>query len=279
MQRAWDKRILLVGICVVAIVCVASGGAATDPNGVLRKSLMEIRAGGRTIAENPAALESRALQLIKDHNTPSEKGMIYATIASVYSDRGFGPGDEGKTRASKTVEYARKALENPLGVLTACRMYGRLTDGLNAASRGQVPNDRWPEARREAIVPCLKGLKLALDNKVPKERPTPPPRVPLPNILGGGGRAGEEKRRKYEEYLTAYRGYRYLDELYEERWALTQQCAGLYSSEPYDVEEFRSYAQKILVGHDEEVTELVQFVQGRIDALRGPAAPAPAKTP
>jgi hypothetical protein len=272
MKSVWHRGVPLVGVCVIAIFSVSRGIASADPNEVLKKQLMEIRAGGRTIAEDSAALESRALQLIRDHNTPSEKGMIYATIASVYSDRGFGSSDEGQRRAGKTIEYAKKALDYPLDVLTACRVYGRLTGGLSATGMRGAPKDRWREVRREAVVPCLKGLKLALDNKAPRERPKPPPQVPIPSGPTFDERVLEEWKRKHEGHALAVKQYWYLSELYEQRWALTQRCAGLYSSEPYDLEEFRSYAQKYLGGHDEVVKDLVQLVESRIAVMRGPVA-------
>ncbi|MHC4752199.1 MAG: hypothetical protein ACYTFW_20295 [Planctomycetota bacterium] len=38
----------------------------------------------------------------------------------------------------------------------------------------------------------------------------------------------------------------------------------MYSEEPYDTQELREYAQKILIGYDEVVNELIVQVEKRI---------------
>jgi hypothetical protein len=266
MRRIKTSRGRLVEAAVIAVCLMSSGAAGADPNEAFTKRLMEIRAGGGTGTQDAAKLEAEGLQLIPDHNTPAEKGRIYATIALVYCERGFGrcPPEETKVRLAKTIEYTNKALACPLDAPTACNMYGRLSDAINVSARGG-PKDKWPEARRAAIVPCLKGLKLALGHKAPKERPDSPPAVGVPFILTPDGRLPEDERERYEKQRAARKEYDRLRELYFQRWALTQRCGALYSREPYDAPECRAFAEKILVGHEEAVNEIMQLVEAKIE--------------
>lgn len=266
MQPRVHNYVVVVGI-TVAIVCLASSGVVSDdPKQVLERRLVKIRAAGRRGTTDAGALEAQCLQLVKDHNTPAGKGMIYATIALVYCERGFGRSDERRTRVAKTLEYAKKALEHPLDVLSGCRMQGRLADAI-IISAWRGPRDKWIQARRQAVAPCLRGLKLAMDNKAPKDRPDPPPMVPLPHIISpNGGRAYQEKHRRYEQYVVACREYRHLCELHNQRRALTRRCVTLYSEEPHDTEEFRGYAQKMLVGYEDVVQDLTAQVEAAVAA-------------
>ncbi len=141
-------------------------------------------------------------------------------------------------------------------------MYGRLTDAIIIDGM-EGPADKWSEVRRAAIVPCLKGLKLALDNKAPKERPEPPPAIVVPNIITPAtGNSHQEARRKYEEQLATRKRYDHLESLYVQRWAMMHRCKTLYSRQPDDPNEFRAYARKMLTGHDEALNDVIRLVTG-----------------
>jgi hypothetical protein len=272
MKPSSQKRSCAIEVCAILIWLAEPVIASNDPNEMLARRLIEIRADGRTATEDPCALEARCLQLLADHNAPSQRGMIYATIASVYSERGY-PSSLGQKkqqqRLAKTAEYARKALEYPLDVLRACKMYGALTDAIIIGGR-RGPKDKWLDVRREAIVPCLMGLKLALDNKAPKDRPSPP-LATIRHVLSGSRTfvpqdANEVARR--EQQSAARKQYERLRELYMQRRALTERSVALYAEEPYDTEELRALVRKMLPAHDEAVNELVQLVEGRIAARK-----------
>lgn len=262
------KRSSVIKAYVILVWLAGPVIAADDPNAVLERRLVEIRAGSRTASEDPCALEAKCLLLLGDYSAPSQRGMIYATMASVYSERGY-PSSLGENKQqqqlAKTTEYAKKALEHPLDALTACRMYGALGDAITISGR-RGPVDRWPEVRREAIVPCLKGLKLALDNKAPKDRPSPP-LVTIRHVLSGSSTltpqdANETARR--ERQLAARKEYEHLRDLHVQRQALTGRAVTLYAEEPYNTEELRALLRKMLSGHDEAANELVQLVEARI---------------
>ena len=252
---------------VVVLACTVSlGMAQTDPNEGVSKRLLEIRAGGRGGTEAPSVLEEKCLKLVSDHNNPSDKGRIYATITLVYAERvpGSLPEDERRIRLTKTAQYANEALGFPLDVPVACRIYGVLGDAITISALDD-PKSNWAEARRRAIAPCLKGLRLALDSNAPKERPASPPMIVVPHVLSPQETPGiREARRRYEEQLAARKQYERLEALYIQRRALVQRCGDLYSREPDNVEEFQNLAGTILAGHDDVVKELTDLVRTRI---------------
>lgn len=269
MRPFHDRRSKIV-MSFATLWLFAPGIMWADPNDALARRLTRIRADSRAASVDKAALESRCLELLADYNTPSQRGKIYAAVAAAYSERGFGVSTDRATSIAKTIEFATKALDCPLDVPTACHMYGRMTDALIASGK-EAPADKWPQIRRAAIVPCLKGLKLALDNKAPRERPQSPPKVTVPNIIRiGGTQTDQERRRRYEEQLEARRQYDRMEELYSQRRVLTQLCAALYARPPYDSDEFRTYAQQILVGQDEGLSEIIRCVNEQIELMKNP---------
>ncbi|HDL64122.1 MAG TPA: hypothetical protein ENH12_01890 [Proteobacteria bacterium] len=121
-------------------------------------------------------LEIECLKLLKKFDSPEDKGEIYATVAFIYSDKGYNPlAGDITGQLSKTIEYCKKALEYPLNVVTACQIYSSWADALQIKYRN-TDGGKFATARRQIIIPCLEGLKLILDNKVPEKRQPPPPR-------------------------------------------------------------------------------------------------------
>ena len=205
-------------------------------------------------------LRTTVLELLKDHNSPEDKGKIYAKIASMYAGHGYSSPND--IRIAKTVEYCRKALEQPLDLITTCEMYSRLSDS-QIAPYLDGPEIEFTKARKEAIVTCLTGLKLVLDNNVPNELKKPP---------GGGGfytvdgdpnnpeyrRTIEELRKKNELSLAERRKWEFEQKLYILRRASIDGCAGLYAYKPpYDTNELENFARDILKGHEDAVDEII----------------------
>jgi len=182
-----------------------------------------------------AKLEAECLKLVKDHNSPGESGKIYATIALIYSEKGYSSSED--LRIPKALKYCKKALEYPLEVTTACRMYGRWADSL-MVTYWSYPEEEFVKRRREAIVLCLTGLKLALDNKAPKEYPKAPP-VGKYHIHPEKGPIYEEAVRKHKQQLAARKKWELENKLYFQRKALTHRCVSLYSHKPYDTDELK----------------------------------------
>ncbi|MHC4558143.1 MAG: hypothetical protein ACYS80_12665 [Planctomycetota bacterium] len=67
-----------------------------------------------------------------------------------------------------------------------------------------------------------------------------------------------------ERQRAEWKHFRHLCSLQRERNTLTRRCLTMYSEEPYDTQELREYAQKILIGYDEVVNELIVQVEKRI---------------
>ena len=207
-----------------------------------------------------ARLEAECLELIEDFNSPANLGKIYATIAGIYSDTGFTSKD---VQLPKTIEYAKKALEYPLDVPTKCHMYGRWADVLIVkALRG--PQEDMVEKRREAIVPILQGLKLALDYNAPKEMPKPLA-VDLFTLRGDiNSPANQKMLKKHEEQVAARKKADFLETLYFKRESLMRKCITLYSQKPYDTNELIDFASKILSKRKDVVEELVSELRAAI---------------
>lgn len=239
----------------------------------LKKKLGPIRVQNVGKGTDWAKLEAECLELTRDFNSPANLGRIYATIAGIYSDAGFTSKD---VQLPKTIEYAKKALEYPLDVPTQCHMYGRWGDVLfGQAFDG--PKEDMALMRREAIVPILRGLKIALDHNAPKESQNPPP-VHLFDIGGPKDSPAYQRMvKKHEEQLAARKKVDLLNTLYSERWALTQRCITLYSQEPYDTAELIDLASEILPEHKDAVDDLVAEVKAAIAKKEKSAPQGPSK--
>lgn len=225
----------------------------------LKPRLATIRAENKGKGTDWAKLETQCLNLIKDHNSPVEKGEIYSTIALIYAEKGYSSPQD--VRIPKAIEYCRKALQHPLEVITACEMYGRWTGALMAKYRNS-PENEFVTRRQEAATRCLTGLKLALDNKAPKKREPPPPvfRYNIPPSSPNYDEMFEKHRRQ----LAAYKKWEFTNGLYKQREALTQRCVTLYTHKPYATNELRLLAEKILKKYDAAVEKLIALVEAEI---------------
>ncbi len=226
----------------------------------LEKGLAAIRSQNVGKGTDWAKLEAESLELAKDFDSPADLGRIYATIARIYSDAGFTSKD---AQIPKTIEYAKKALGYPLDVPTQCYMYGKWGGALIAKSSG-YPKEEMAKVRREAVVPILRGLKLALDNKAPKEIQEPP-LFKIFHLYGQKNSPYNQKQlKKQEEQVAIQEKVKLLNELYIQRLALTQRCVTLYSRKPYETDELFDMASEILAKHKDFVEELVSEVETEI---------------
>jgi len=271
MKSRYSKSFSVLGVVMVifslGLPCVACGDL--DEN--FEKQLLRIRnkSVSTDTLEERALWEENCLKLIKDHNSPTEKGMIYATVTLLYARKGLTLPNEKETRFAKIFGYGKKAIEHPIpDVLISCEVHGRLAGAMFVKAR-EGPRERFAEGRREAIVTCLKGLKVALDNKAPRERPDFPPPMFVPHIITPNkGPKYQEAMAKYRKQLAEWERFRYLCKLYNERHALTSQCVTFYSEKPYDTEELREYAQKILAGYEDVVNDVVGQLEKRISTRK-----------
>ena len=256
----------LVVFVYVVLIGLVNGSA--DERLHLDGQLRAIRYAQRNEDTNLSILETACLNLVADHNLPWEKGKIYATIALVYSDRGYGL-DDDPNRVAKTYQYSIKALAYPLDPLLACHMYTRGSDAIVAQSR-RDPNLLFAEAREKAIDLCLKGLKLALDNNARKEYPKAPPAfvrietapdTPVEHVIKLYNRQVEAREKWLNE--TEFCGL---------RQGLFTRCLSFYACEPNDRDAFRKKVRKILKGHEDVAGELM--MDCRIQSHRRRAEPA-----
>lgn len=226
----------------------------------LDKKLAPIRGQGMRAGTDWAKLETECLELVEDFNSPENLGAIYATIVRIYSGKGFTSKD---VQLPKTIEYAKKALEYPLDVPTKCHMYGRWGDVLIVQAL-DGPEEDMIKKRREAIVPILQGLRLALDNRAPKEIQKLPAVDPF--ILRGDANSPANQRRlkKHEEQLAARKKVDFLNALYYERRGYARRCVTLYSQEPYDTPELINLASKIIPEHKDAIDDLITEVKAAI---------------
>jgi len=207
-------------------------------------------------------LEAECLNLLKEYESPEDKGKIYAAIALTYSKSGYSSRED--IRIPKSIKYCKKALQYPLEVTTACEMYGRWTGAL-MVKYWDSEKEEFVKRRQEAIVPCLTGLKLALDNKAPKKR-QPPPAVGIYHISPSSPHY-QKVMKKYKEELAARKKWEFENKLYNSRRALTQSCVSLYSHEPYDTDELEQLASEILKD-DEAIREILAEVRSKISPKR-----------
>ena len=247
-----SSMVVFVYVLLICLVLCAAEEIST-----LDRQLSTIRYSQRNDDTNVSILETECLNLVADHNAPSDKGKIYATIASAYSDRGYGP-DDDPNRPARTYQYAMMALEYPLEPLTACYMYTRGSDGVMAQS-WHDPNIPFIEARDKAAELCLKGLKLALDNDAPKE--FPPSLGPVARFGVGPGTPLEGVIRWHNRQIEAREKWLCEAELYGLRQGLFKRCVFLCSRKPHDREAFKNKAKKILKGHEGIVNELISALK------------------
>ena len=253
MERTYSlpRRLAAAAFIHTLLVCFAYCSAGEISN--LDPRLRTFRYSVRNDDMNLAILETECLTLIPDHNAPSDKGKIYAAMAFIYSDRGYGP-DDDPNMAAQAFRYAVKALEYPLDPLTACYMHARASDALVAQFRSD-PNKPFREAREQAADLCLKGLKLALDNNAPKEYPNAPAAFSSINIELGTPL--QRMIKLHNRQIEARGKWLYETEFSGLRQALFKRCLSLYPHKPHDREAFRNKVQKILKGHDQTAAELI----------------------
>jgi hypothetical protein len=226
------------------------------------------RSIGRITAQNDgteatlARLEPQLLALLQDHQSPEEKGIIYASIAHMYAQKGYTPPDDPRT--AKRLTYVKLALQQPLDPLNVCRMYSIWSDSGFSFS---LPPEKLATARRKAALIALMGLRSALEH-------APATKVPVPAVDGyvvdGPSvdvRASEaENRRQMEANVHA----RHLNELLEYREAFVRRCLDLYSRRPYDPEELRDFSEILLAGHDDVVKDIMEKLAARMEKMAPP---------
>jgi len=260
-------------VFIIFLACSECFSAEADEQLEQRLGAIRSQTMGKRVTtdwETWEKAEAQLLDLVKDYNSPAEKGKIYSTIARTFSQSGWRSSED--PRIPKAIKYCKEALQYPLDVTDGCEMYGRLT-GAMMVRYLKRPEEEFVKIRQEAITYCLTGLKLALDCNAPKEHPEPPGMITVPHIHPQEGPVYEEAMRKYKEQLAARKKWDFLEKLYFQRKALTQRCVTLYSHKPYDIDEFKLIAEKILKGHKGVAKELLGEVEAEIARIEKGSVP------
>jgi hypothetical protein len=260
---------LLVCMAITMSVLISTGFSAetnepNDPNEILQQRLDKIIGGNKGEISGLDKLETDCLALLDDYKSPAQKGKIYAQIAVTYSQHRFTLKNNGGIPIAKSIEYSKKALDLPLDVITSCEMYGTLASSMVAES--SKSEDQFVELRREAIVFCLKGLKLALDNNAPDVFPS----VPAVGIYHISPKSPNYERmmKKHQEEVNARKKWEFEYQLYMQRQDLVGLCRAMYLHKPYNLNEFQQFSQTILKDHTKVSDDIASEIQRTSSQLK-----------
>jgi hypothetical protein len=164
MEEPNKTRCLGIGLLLARLLLLGSMVCAGEDTWRKLNEIMlseELTDGGFT------AIERECLSLAAQTTSPSDRGEIYAELALLYADHG----EETLTPmyAEKTAEYAKKALQHPIRVVTAWELYLRwghtVRENYSPLSRHSIAR-----ARRLAVTIYLKGLALVLRNEIEERK-------------------------------------------------------------------------------------------------------------
>ena len=206
-----------------------------------------------------AKLEAELLAMAQQSWPPEEKGKIYATAAAIYAAR------SPITQPNKLKAYATKALEYPLDLLHKTLMYVDLSIAQVATYDSVAPME-YLKHRAEIAEPCLRGLKLLLDNKVPAER------VPVPGVgkfdVSPSSPDYQRVWKEHEAQMAARAKAQSLNELVRWRIWLTGNIVAMYSLGADGTQELKELAKDILKD-DRVVGELLTRVKAEREKWQG----------
>jgi len=240
----------------VMLAFLASGLVQWSAAQTLQEAVTELR----SLREGPATrfdqVDATLDRLLKDYTQPADVATLYYHAAQVYSDSGL-------LQPQKTIVYAKRALEYAdLDPKMRQRTFTCLGDAMQVSHRG-VTGEALIQARREAVVPYLQGLKELLQYKLPAAPPA------LPTVQGfdytGPTNTAlyQSLKRQNEEQAKARDAAVFLKEMLLCRDTQTKQICYIYSRFPFDSENLRSLAMEVL--QDEiEVDRLMAAVDAAV---------------
>lgn len=258
---------LLVVIGMLVFFSAFMGGVfieniANGEENSLDQFLETIRNKNLGVGTDWIKLEKECLNLLKKYELPEDKGKIYATVAFIYSEKGYDLLNRNiniMEQVSKVVEYCEKALEYPLEIDTACWLYLHLTDALQIKYQDFVGQE-FAAARKEIIVPCFKGLKLVLDNQTTQEIEEVPAVGKYDIIESPADPESQKLIKKHNEEIANRKNVMLQNELIRFREAFIQKCISLYSQELLSADEFKRLAEKYLSNHTDVIKELLDAI-------------------
>ena len=254
-------RTFLMGALVILLACLPSGAQEPPPESFEAK-LKAIDIEVRRQQTTADKLEDQYLTLLEGDLTPEQRGLVYVHIIDI--------GRYCRVPGDVREAYALEALSYPLAATDAVAMHvswATVLRGRYAEWRGE----RFAVGRRRILDAALTGLKLALDNGAPAERP----------VIPGVGRLialapTEDDIRNHDAQMAARAQADGLETLWEFRWAIIGTCAELYSRPPVDPEELRARASEVLKDHPEAVQDIMDKLGKYLEYRRGERPRPPA---
>jgi hypothetical protein len=209
------------------------------------------------------AVEKKADVLLKEFSSPEDQALIYFTVAEVYAQ-------SGQVMPQKTSEYAKKAVSAGLDPTRSMLAYLYWGDSIQVLHRG-VGGAALADARREAVMPYLLGLKVAVEQKVPDEVQDPPI-LRVPPAGPDDSAIVKEERRRYAQELARWERTRLYQDLAKYRQLHTEQIAYMYSRLPFATNELESLAKDVLkdgAAVDRLLARVKARVRERIESMGG----------
>lgn len=155
----------------------------------------------------------------------------------------------GLKEPQKAIEYAKRALEQPLDDVSRMDMYVRLGDAMTVANCA-TGKDALVQSRPDIAKQYLEGILIALNLGTPDERIEMPPAKRM-TFQGNPSDPGyEEAMRQNEENSRAQSEARKTNEYVDLKHTLEQQVFSLYAISPHATNELRNLALEKLQNKD-----------------------------
>ena len=266
-MHAMIRTMVSVMLPVAVAICLAGVAFADDDEPTpLDRELFRVN-GMRAGEDTPYdKVEAECQRLLKDYKQPEEHGRIYFTLVHVYVQSGA---DQPEQLAT-CVQWAKKATEFPLDPENQQLAYVYWGDALQMlAQKKRIgrSDEGWPAARREAVMPYLRGLKALLKYDLP-ERPSEPDAVGSVLVDGPPNDPEVQKLvREQKNRMEVLRQTRFQNDMIRYRDMQTGQIAGLYFKQPFgdeldSLDELETLAKDVLQD-DKAVARLLAAVKAR----------------
>jgi len=257
--ESWSRSALCLMAIVLSMVTGTSARAET-----LKEKLYvldQMRAFDKTPFD---LIENEAAVLLKEYPSPEDQALIYFTLAEIYAQSG--------QRMEKIAAYAEKAVSEGLDPARTMLVYVYWGDSIQLLQGGVgVRGAALAEARRQAVMPYLLGLKVAIDQGVP-DQVQEPPILRKPPTGPGDPATAEAERRRYAREHAQWRLIRFHKKLAQYREIHINQIAFMYSRLPFATDELESLARDVLkddAAVDRLMARVQERIQKRIEALGG----------
>ncbi|MCY2951884.1 MAG: hypothetical protein NTU53_07885 [Planctomycetota bacterium] len=254
-MRRITTTCLHILVPVLAIVFSAQAGFAETFGETLYR-IDQMRAAHKTPFDQ---VEQEAATLLRKHPRLEDQALIYYTVAEVYAQ-------SGQVTPAKTVEFCQKALQCPLEPMRKLQLYIYWGDAIQVMNAGVVGSN-LAAARRQAVIPYLKGLKETLHLNLPLQTPEIPAVAPMPSPNTPDY---QEALRIYQAQISDRELAMRQRDMIRHRDTLSDQIVFMYSRMPFAPQELKSLATASLADPaavDRLTAATAATVQHRLDAI------------